>query len=430
MRSRLLVTAAVAAAFTVQSAHAQAVTNVYIDDVKPAPVPQKPAANPEDTPEEIAEDAARDLKDTRFYNKPGATRAQYDADWQDCRLIARGSRTPGGMIPVYYNPQIISPVAAGAGGLIGGLIGSAISEGKQRRANRRACLLIKGWRLIDVPSDTAAKVGAMTDAQRNDYFNSIVGAQQVMGGITERTSFTVGPDRKLKLDAPLTGPGTLYLGKKVDPNAPVAVASGEAVLVFGFRRPDEGSAGKSGNFSITRYDVNVRDLLYRPKDWKKTGDKTTYTLNAKTKDRKAPYEVQVMRITPGDYVISSSAAGNLPSSNTYCFGAPTFHVEAGDTVYLGDFVPYMGVGLDNGAWLNAIAWTSHIEDARGVLKASQAALAASLKPAPLRDRATYSCSAMTMDRWDLPGVEDLPELPPQPAAEAAPAPAVASPATR
>ncbi len=423
MRSRLFVTAAVAAAFSVQSAHGQAVTYAHVDEVKPAPVAQKPAAT-DDTPEEIAEDAARDLKDSRFYNKPGATRAQYDADWQDCRLIARGSRTPGGMIPVYYNPQIISPVVAGAGGLVGGLIGSAISQGKQRRANRRACLLIKGWRLIEVPSDTAAKVGAMTDAQREAYFNSIVGAQQVMGGITERTSFTVGPDRKLKLDAPLTGPGTLYLGKKVDPKVPVAVTPGEATIVFGFRRPDEGSARNPGAVSINRYDMKLRDLAYRPSDWKKTGDTTTYSLTAKSKDKKALYEVQVLRITPGDYVFSSSHAGNLPSSNSYCFGAPVFHVEAGETLYVGDFFPYANVGLADGSWLTGVAWASHIEDARGVLAPNQAALAAALKPAPFNDRATYSCGAVSMDRWDLPGVEDLPELPPQPA------PAVATPATR
>ena len=48
----------------------------------------QPAPTSDDTPEEIAKDAARDLKDNRFYNKPGATRAQYDVDWQECRSLA------------------------------------------------------------------------------------------------------------------------------------------------------------------------------------------------------------------------------------------------------------------------------------------------------------------------------------------------------
>src|SRR3954469_2501922 len=82
-----------------------------------------------DSPEEIAKDSARDLKDSRFYNKPGATRAQYDADWQKCRLIARGSRTPAGTMTYVYNPAVVSPIAAGVGGGLGAAIAQAIIEG-------------------------------------------------------------------------------------------------------------------------------------------------------------------------------------------------------------------------------------------------------------------------------------------------------------
>ena len=88
----------------------QAMQTVPIGGERTVPVAQG-VTDPGDSPEEIAKDAARDLKDSRFYNKPGATRAQYDADWQQCRLIARGSRTPSGSIPYFYNPAVISPLA-------------------------------------------------------------------------------------------------------------------------------------------------------------------------------------------------------------------------------------------------------------------------------------------------------------------------------
>lgn len=107
---------AVVAAMPFELVAAQAVMNVPVGGTTPPPVAQTPPADPEDTPEEIAKDAARDLKDSRFYNKPGATRAQYDADWQTCRLIARGSRTPSGTVPYFYNPAVISPLAAGSAG--------------------------------------------------------------------------------------------------------------------------------------------------------------------------------------------------------------------------------------------------------------------------------------------------------------------------
>jgi hypothetical protein len=144
--------------------------------------PAQPANMPkEDSAEEIAKDASRDLKDSRFYNKPGATRAQYDADWQECRLIARGSRTPSGSVPYFYNPAVISPLAAGVGAGIGGLIAGAIQEGHARRVNRRACLLVRGWRLVEVEDSEQARVAAMSDADRDTYFNTIVGAVDVGG---------------------------------------------------------------------------------------------------------------------------------------------------------------------------------------------------------------------------------------------------------
>jgi hypothetical protein len=169
---------------TIALAMAAAAQGTVVIPGKPLEQPakaEKVQPSGDDSPEEIAKDAARDLKDSRFYNKPGATRAQYDADWQECRLIARGSRTPTGTVVVPYNPAIISPVAAGVGGGIGALIGAAIVEGQVRRANRRSCLLIKGWRLVEVEGAEQERVAAMTDEERSKYFDAIVGAEDVKG---------------------------------------------------------------------------------------------------------------------------------------------------------------------------------------------------------------------------------------------------------
>jgi hypothetical protein len=385
----------------------------------PAPVPQEPPADPKDTPEEIAKDAARDLKGNRFYNKPGATRAQYDADWQACRLIARGSRTPSGSVPYYYNPAVVSPIAAGVGAGIGGLIAGAIAEGEQRRANRRNCLMIRGWRMVEVSSADAERVNAMTDEQRSAYFDTIVGAETVKGEITERTSFALKADPELMLDKPLEAPGTVYLGKKIDAAAPLKLEPGEAAIVIGYRRPGGGSTGRSGSVQFARYDMKGRDLVYQPRDWKKKGDKTTYNILAASADRKAAYEVQVLKVTPGDYVINGSSVGpNVPITASNCFGAPAFSVGEGEVVYVGDFLPFMDQKLSTGTKWFGLAHASHPEDARKTLAGKQPALAAALKPATLRNGATYACSAITMDRWDIEGAESLPD--PEPAETAAP----------
>jgi len=150
---------------------------------EPAAAPQPP----EESVEEIAQDAARDLKDSRFYNKPGATRAAYNADWQECRLIARGTRTPTGTYVYTYNPAIISPAVAGAAAGAGSFIGQLIAEGQLRRANRRECLMIKGWRWVEVDDATKQRVAAMSDAERDAYFETIVGASELPASFEVRS---------------------------------------------------------------------------------------------------------------------------------------------------------------------------------------------------------------------------------------------------
>lgn len=379
-------------------------------------VPQLPPGT-EDTAEEIAKDAARDLKDSRFYNKPGATRANYDQDWQTCRLIARGSQTPTGTIPYYYNPAVVSPLAAGIGAGIGGAIANAIIVGQQRRANRRNCLLIKGWRLVELDDAETARISKLSDAERDAHFNTVVGADRVEGKLTERVSFSHPVDPALKLDAPAAGEASLFMGKKVDTAAPFKLEPGEAAVVIAYRRPDEYSAGRGAAVQITRYDMALRDLVYQPRDWKKKGDKTTYSLLSLAADKKAPLEVQVLRITPGDYVLSEVAASRLTGQRNFCFGAPAFSVAPGEVVYLGDFIPFTGVPLASGEKFTDLVRASHLEDARKALAGKQPELAAGLSEARFRNKATYACAGISMERWDLPGVESLPE--PEPVVTAA-----------
>jgi hypothetical protein len=405
MHSKTTAASLLATLLAVQPAAAQTSAPPAADSAtKPAPMHP---VDPKDSPEEIAKDAQRDLKDNRFYNKPGATRAQYDADWQECRLIARGSRTPTGSVPMYnpamYNPAI-SPIASAAGGFIGGLIAGAIAEGAQRRENRKNCLLVRGWRLVQVPDAQAALVASMSDADRNNYLNQIVGAQAVEGKITKLDTFSLPPSAVGDLSGPVQGSESLFLGKKIDPAAPVQLAADEAAIVLAYRRPTASSAGKFVDMSLARYDPNAGDLLYQPRDWKKKGDKTTYVKDVPSGDRHSGLEVQVVKLTPGDYVINGSAIGSAAIASTNCFGAPTLHVSAGEVVYIGDFIPVWGVPGEDGKKLFGLGYASRIEDSRRILRASQPALAAALKPAELRNRATYACSAVTMTRWDLPGV--------------------------
>ena len=236
----------------------------------------QPAPSSNDTPEEIAKDAARDLKDNRFYNKPGATRAQYDADWQECRLIARGSKIINGNT-TYYNPALynpsISPLAAGVGGGIGAAIGAAIAEGIQRRENRKRCLMIQGWRMVKLPDGRAAAVAAMSDVDKQAYFNRIVGAETVEGDIESRDHFGPPEDAALTIAPALAGPATLFVHKDPAKAKLPALEPGQGAIVIAFRRNGGAAAGRSGMVQLFRYDRENGDLIYQPREFKNKGDK-------------------------------------------------------------------------------------------------------------------------------------------------------------
>ena len=371
----------------------------------------QPAPENKDTPEEIAKDAARDLKDNRFYNKPGATRAQYDADWQDCRLIARGSKIANGNTSLYnpalYNPSI-SPLAAGVGGGLGAAIGAAIAEGIQRRDNRKRCLMIKGWRMVRLPEAKAALVAKMPSADKQAYFNQIVGAQTVEGEIEKMDSFSPPADPALVVGPELSGPPTLFIHK--DPAKAVLppLEPGQGAIVMAFRRNHAAAANRFGLVQLFRYDQAKGDLQYQPRDWKKKGDKTTYVVSIPAGDRRAAYELRIIPVTAGDYVLGGWSLGsNVPPQSSNCFGAPLIRVEAGQYAYLGDASPIMGAQLARGEKTSAMVFTRYLGVAKEALARLRPDLAGRLVEAPIHNRATYSCAAVTMDRFDWPGAPDL-----------------------
>jgi len=400
-------------------AAAQGVIMVPPTAVKPAQQPA-PQANTE-TPEQMAKDAQRDLADTHFYNKPGATRVEYDRDWQECRLIARGTRTPSGGYVVSYAAGV-SPLAAGIGGGIGAAIGMAIIEGQQRRANRRNCLMVRGWRWVQPEAAEEARVAAMGDADKQAWRETMVGAPTVSGKVMQFTPLpTIDADEQATIDAPLVAT-VRAVEKGADPAAAIVLKPDEGAIVVGLRRPTDKVYGVGGTLGFARYDVAKRDLIYPPRHAKRDGDKTTYflTLTSHSKNKKLPHDVQVVRVTPGDYVLlgaDMTPQGILTTD--FCLNAPVFHVGAGEAVYFGSLTArsFSGkkVRADSVTSVGSVpaVYGQQIGEVRAAL-AGQPALLAALKPAEVRNRASFGCAGTTMTAFYVPGAPDLP--PPDPAA--------------
>ncbi len=189
--------------------------------------------------------------------------------------------------------------------------------------------------------------------------------------------------------------------------APVILGPGQAAIVIGFRRPDKKSSNKAGSAAFSRYDPIKREVIFQPKNAKKNGDKNTYWVMVKSEDKTLTRDSAVMVVSAGDYVLFSAMPGTIPLSNTFCLGAPIFHVDAGETVYFGDFTPYTNLKLVDGERTSAMAYSTHVQESREELAKSQPALARTMKPAVLHNQATYGCVASMMSAYEVPGVEAL-----------------------
>jgi hypothetical protein len=79
-------------------------------------------------------------------------------------------------------------------------------------------------------------------------------------------------------------------------------------------------------------------------------------------------------------------------------------------VYFGDVTPYINVKLEDGRRTMAMAYSADLEAAKASLAQAQPALGRALKPAELRNEATYGCAGMAMMAYQVPGVPALEPL--------------------
>lgn len=123
--------------------------------------------------------ASSDRDDTRFFNRPGATRADYDTQWRTCQQIGRRLASPrnGG-----------GPMQAGFthGGLVGGMLAggldAAFSQRRARHDIRRQCLVASGYRLV-LPDEAGRRlIAAMPRDARDAWLDRMLAAEQVEVG--------------------------------------------------------------------------------------------------------------------------------------------------------------------------------------------------------------------------------------------------------
>lgn len=123
--------------------------------------------------------AGSDRNKERYFNRPGATEAEYQNEWNGCRQIARRLASPNA------NPALMS-AAFTQGGLVGGMLvgglDAAFSQLRARRDIRRQCLIARGWRMVEPDDAGQARIGALSRQERDAYFGRMLGAAEIEPG--------------------------------------------------------------------------------------------------------------------------------------------------------------------------------------------------------------------------------------------------------
>lgn len=365
-------------------------------------------AIPERERARVVEQASAAFTGAAFYNRPGSAWDDYLRDWYNCEQTTRGSRIPSERLSYVRSPSMLSPSHTGIGATIGGQLGTGDNLDAIHEDNRKGCLRAHGWRRVTPDAAEAQRIGSLDDAEFTAWAARAVGSEDP-GGAVERTGGAALPESPLidPTAAPRGAP-SLRLAGAGSLNAPLAPGPGEGLLVIAFRRPDRGSAAESAAIALRRYDIGRADLTFAA-----DGSAAGEAIAIASDDRQAGYEVHLVPLAAGYYVIDGTSVDGKPPAESNCFGAPLIEIRAGQTVYGGDWVPYHNVNLGKGKILpDALVLVSRIDDAKAALRTAQPALAEALEPMAVANGARYACldPDVVLDRWSLAGVAEPPAV--------------------
>jgi hypothetical protein len=360
---------------------------------------------PESERARVVARASADFSGASYYNRPGGTWEDYLTDWYGCEAVTGGPHISGGVEGVVESPTMLTPRKAGIGVTIGDATGTVQNLDALHDENRRACMHQRGWRRVTSETAEAARVEALNDAAFMDWVKGAIGSEHPVGTL-ESDAYARLPDNPaIAPDATPPGAPSLHVSDGGDPHAPVMLRPGEGALVLAFRRPDKGSAGQRAAIALRRYDLAAADLAASG-----AGDKSRSAILVESQDR-AGYELQIVRLAPGYYVLDGTSTDGKPPDKSNCFGAPLIEVPAGQAVYAGDWVPYHGVKLGKGKILpDALVLVGDVERARAALAGFQPALAEGLQPMAVANGASYAClnPDIVLDRFSLAGAPAAP----------------------
>jgi hypothetical protein len=187
----MLVSIAIAASLSVgQAEPPKSLYEVMVAEAAAAAGRYLPA---DDSNDQVRRMQSADRGESRYFNRPAATRAVYDREWTQCRQIARRLAAPAGDGPVI--DRIFTPDPMGGGLTFGGLLDASFSMRRARHDIRRQCLIARGWRMVEPNEAGRQRIATLPRDERNAYLDRMLGADQIEAGagVTGLDALNAGP---------------------------------------------------------------------------------------------------------------------------------------------------------------------------------------------------------------------------------------------
>jgi hypothetical protein len=335
-----------------------------------------------------------------YFNRPGATIADHDADVRLCAAHAAGLTRAQDNVVI--------------GGLLPALMAGA-QDDSRTQANVENCMVVKGWRVVRLPRNLGATLNRMRREALSEQLATVVGVETPASGEIVRT-FTnegargdtvwgampgYGGSFVLSLDAvdltnlpelpravpaigAVAGPP---VGARILTPAMIADLPAESAIVI-TRAVGTGQSNGEG-FSFLRIPEDGETPFIRTVETDPTHafmSVLPWTL-FKGSARERRETVTAFAVVPGRYRLTAKM-----NTMDYCHGSPVLEIRAGDVIFAGTFDLSGNVGPD-----------LSLEPAREFLAADPTRLAR-LQPAEWHNGSTATCGYVYNYAIEFPGM--------------------------
>jgi hypothetical protein len=301
-----------------------------------------------------AADITRTSSGYTYFNRPGADVVAHDADIAACRKIAGRQHQP--------TPQTTVVVTGGAAGALGAAIGmaiaQAISDARAHPTNVENCMVVRGWRVVEVDKIEGAAFVALDKKARAAQMAPWIGADDPHGKIVRTFGNEAADEPAGAIFIPSANFGNTALSadlavkpheaartttstslpsmtKAERPPKPVkaqdlgGVPAGDGLIVVDIVGAGEVSLG----FERVGRDLDTpawTDGHPGSFDVKQAG-RSFATANG------GEGQMLAFAVPPGRWRLAYEGDGLMAVS--FCLGSPAFDVAAGDVVFAGSFDP-------------------------------------------------------------------------------------------